>query len=194
MNLISLFWTLFLSLCWTLWIWWSWWRDLPSSLSLRYILSNSFLSRSHVTHPMPLSDLSIPFVLLPSHFIKLTPVLFSCHSSHVTHLISQSHVTHLLSRSHVSHHMSLISCLITLSHISCLITSSLISCLIITSVIQSYCHIFSLVATFNFCPWPLPTNHRIILPVTSAHPLCNNLCQPCRVLLPRRIGIFSRCL
>ena len=72
---------------------------------------------------------------------------------------------------------------------SCLITSSLISCLIITSVIQSYCHIFSLVATFNFCPWPLPTSHRIMLPVTSAHPLRSSLCPLRSVLLPRRIGI-----
>ena len=74
--------------------------------------------------------------------------LITCHSSHVTHLMSHHYVTD-------------------------------------TKLLP----IYSWVATFNFCQWPLPTSYRIILPVTSAHPLRSNLCQPRSVLLPRRIGI-----
>ena len=54
--------------------------------------------------------------------------------------------------------------------------------------------IYSLVAIFDFCPWALPTIHRIILMVTSAHPLRSNLCPPHSVLLPRRIGIGFQCV
>ena len=134
--------------------------------SFRHISSNSFLSRSHVTHPMPLSDLSIPYVLLVSHLIQLIPVSISCHSSHVTHLMSHHYVTHLMSHHYITHLMS--------HH--CVTDAKLLT-------------IYSRVATFNFCPWPLPTSHRIILPVTSAHPLRSNLCPHRSVLLPGRIEI-----
>ena len=50
--------------------------------------------------------------------------LITCHSSHVTHLMSHHYDTH---------HMSLISCLDLMSLISCLDLMSLISCLSITS-------------------------------------------------------------
>ena len=95
--------------------------------------------------------------------------LITCHSSHVTHLMS---------RSHFIHHRSLISCLITTSLISCLITTSLISCLIITSLILSYC-LYTLgwphlTFAHDLCPlvtalyywWPLP----IPSAVTYAYP------------------------
>ena len=158
----------------------------------------------------------------------------SCHSSHVTHLMSHHYVTHLISLISCLDLMSLISFLHLISHISCLDLMSLISFLIITSLISCHsslvsisCHsshvthlmshhylihlmsyhyvthhmshhyvtdtkllpIYSVLATFNFCPWPLPTSHRIMLPVTSNHTLCSNVCQPCSVLLPRKIGI-----
>ena len=48
--------------------------------------------------------------------------------------------------------------------------------------------IYSRVAIYNFCPWPLPTSHRIILPVTHAQTLRSSLCPTHSVLLPRRIG------
>ena len=51
--------------------------------------------------------------------------------------------------------------------------------------------IYSQVATFYINPWSLPTSHRIILLVTSAHPLRSNLCPPRSVHLSRRIEIGS---
>ena len=93
-------------------------------------------------------------------------VLISCHSSHVTHLISHHYVTDLMSRQNVTHLMS--------HHY-------------VTD--PKLLPIYNWVATFNFCPWPLPTGNRIILSVTSAHPLCNNLCPPRSIPLPRKIGI-----
>ena len=113
--------------------------------------------------------------------------LITCHSSHVTHLMPRSQVTHLMSGSHVTHHLSLISYLITISLISCLIIMCLMSFLYVTETMLL--PIYPRVARFNFCPWPLPTSHRTILPVTSAQPLRSNICPPCSVLLPRRIGI-----
>ena len=93
-------------------------------------------------------------------------VSISCNSSHVTHLMSHHYVTHLMSHHYVTHLM--------FHHY---VTD--------TKLLP----IYSWVATFNFCPWPLPTIHRIKLRLTSAHPLCSNLCPPCRVPLPKRIGI-----
>ena len=93
-------------------------------------------------------------------------VSISCHSSHVTHLMSHHYVTHLMSHHYVTHLMS---------HHYATDTKLL--------------PIYSRVATFNYCPWPLPTSLRLLLPVTSAHPLRSNLCPPCSVLLHRKIGI-----
>ena len=124
--------------------------------------------------------------LISSHSFHVSSLR---HSSHVTHLMSRSHVTHLMSRSPVTHHMSLISC--HSSHLTHLMSHHYLPHLMShhyvtdTKVLPNY----SRVATFNFCPWPLSTRGRIILPVTSAHPLRSNLYQPRSVLLPRRIGI-----
>ena len=93
-------------------------------------------------------------------------VSISCHSYHVSISCHSSHVTHLMSHHYVTHLMS---------HHYVTDTKLL--------------PIYSPVATFNFCPWPLPTSQRIILPVTSANPLRSNLCPPCSVLPHRRIGI-----
>ena len=117
--------------------------------------------------------------------------LVTCHSSHVTHLMFHHYVTHL---------MSLISCLDLMSLISCLDLMSLITCH--SSHVSSLPHsshvsshvthimshhyvtdtkllpIYSRVATFNYCPWPLPTSHRIILPVTSATPSAVTYAHP----------------
>ena len=93
-------------------------------------------------------------------------VSISCHSSYVTYVISHHYVNHLMSHHYVTHLMS---------HHYVTDTTLL--------------PIYSRVATINFNPWPLPTSHRIILPLTSAHPLCSNLYAPCSVLPPRRIGI-----
>ena len=93
-------------------------------------------------------------------------VSISCHSSHVTHLMSRHYVTHLMSHYYITHLMS---------HHYVTDTKLL--------------PIYSRVATFNFCPWPLPTSHRIILRLTSGHPLYSNLCPPSSVPLPGRIGI-----
>ena len=79
---------------------------------------------------------------------------------------SRSHVTNLMSRTHVTHLMS---------HHYVTDTKLL--------------PIYSWVATYNFCPWPLPTIHHIILQATFAHPLRSKLCPPRSFLLPRRIGI-----
>ena len=103
------------------------------------------ISRSHVTHLIS---------------------LISCHSSHVTHLMSHLYVTHLMSHHYVTHLMS---------HHYVTDTKLL--------------PIYSRVATFNFHQWPQPTSHLIILRVTSSNPLRNNLCPSRSVLLPRRIGI-----
>ena len=93
-------------------------------------------------------------------------VLISCHSSHVTHLMSHHYVTHLMSHHYVTHLMC---------HHYVTDTKLLT--------------IYSRMATWNFCPWPLPTSHCIILPMTSAHPLHSDLCQTRSVFLPRTIGI-----
>ena len=92
--------------------------------------------------------------------------LISCHSSHVTHLMSHHYVTHFMSHHNVTHLMS---------H----------NYVADTKLLPIYCRM----AKFNFCPRPLPSSHRIILPVTSAHPLPNTFCPPRSVLLPRIIGI-----
>ena len=102
-------------------------------------------------------------------------VSISCHSSHVTHLMSHHYVTRLKSHHYVTHLMS--------HHY----VSHLMSHHYVTDT--KLLPIYSGMATFNLCSWPLPTNHHIILPVTSAHPFRNNLCPPCSFLLPRRIGI-----
>ena len=111
--------------------------------------------------------------------------LISSYSSHVTSLRHSSHVTQL---------MSLISFLDSMS----LITTSLISCHSshVTHLMSHHyvtdtklLPIYPRVATFNLWTWPLPTSHRKIIPVTSAHPLRSNLCPPRSVPLPRRIGI-----
>ena len=92
--------------------------------------------------------------------------LISCPSSHVSISCHSSHVTHLMSDHYVTHLRS-----------------------------QNYVTdtkllpIYSRVAIFNFCPWPLPTSHRIILLVTSAHLLRSNSYPSLSVLVPRRIGI-----
>ena len=104
-----------------------------------------------------------------SHF------LISCHSSHVSISCSSSHVTHLMSRHYFTHPLSHHYVTHLMSHHYLTDTKLL--------------PIYSRMATFNFCPWPLPTSNRIILPVTSANPLRSNLCPPCSVLLHRRIGI-----
>ena len=93
-------------------------------------------------------------------------VSISCHSSHVSQINYHHNVTHLMSHHYVTHLMS---------HHYVTDTKLL--------------PIYSRVATLNFCPWLLPTSYRIILPVTTAHPLRSNLCQSRSVLLPRRIGI-----
>ena len=96
--------------------------------------------------------------------------LILCHSSHVlshvTLLMSHHYVNNLLSHHYVTHLMS---------HHYVTDTKLL--------------PIYSWMATFNFCPRPLPTSHRIILPVTSAHPLHSNLWPVRSVFLPRRIRI-----
>ena len=107
--------------------------------SFWHISSDSFLSRSHVTHPMPLSDLSIPYVLLVSQLIQLIPVSISCHSSHVTHIMSHHYLTHLMSHHLVTHLMS--------HH--WVTDAKLLT-------------IYSRVAKFNFCPWPLPTLSTVV--------------------------------
>ena len=100
-----------------------------------------------------------------SHVIHLK-VPNSCHSSYVSISCHPSHVTHLMSHHYVTH--------LTSHH-----------CVTDTKLLPLY----SLVATFNFCPWTLPTSQRIILPVISAQPLRSNLCQPYSLFLPRRIRI-----
>ena len=92
--------------------------------------------------------------------------LISYHSSHVSSLRHSSHVTQLMSHHYVT---------------------DLVSHHYITPT--KLLPIYSWVATFNFCHWHLPTSHRIILPVTYAHPLRSILCPTLSVLLPRRIGI-----
>ena len=127
---------------------------------------------SHVTHLMSLISCLIITSLISYHSSHVSischssQFSISCHSSHVTNLMSHHYVTHLMSHHYVSHLMS--------HHY---VTN--------TKLLP----IYSRVATFNFCQWPLPTSHRIILLVTSAHPLRSNLCPTCSVLLPRRIGI-----
>ena len=113
-------------------------------------------------------------------------LLISCHSSFVSSLRHWSHITHLMSRSNVTHHMSL-----THHYITHLMSHHYLTLLMSHHYVTDtkLLPIYSRVATFNFCPWPLPSSHRIILPVTSAHPLHSSLCPPRSVLLPRRIGI-----
>ena len=117
---------------------------------------------------MSLIITSLISCLIITSLISCHSSLFSisCHSSHVTHLMSHHYLTHLMSHHYLTHHMS---------HHYVTDTKLL--------------PIYSWVATFNFCPWPLPTSQCKILPVTSAHPLRSNLCQPRSVLLPRRKGI-----
>ena len=93
-------------------------------------------------------------------------VSISCHSSHFSISCNSSHVTHLMSHHYITHLMS---------HHYVADTKLL--------------PIYSRVATFNFCPCPLPSSQRIILAVTSAHPLPSNFCPARSVPLPRRIGI-----
>ena len=130
------------------------------------------MSPSHVSHHMSLISCLITTSLISCHSSHvsisrhLSHVSISCHSSFVTHLLSHHDVTHLLSHHYLTHLM--------FHHY---VTD--------TKLLP----IYSRVATFNFCPWPLPTSHRIILPVTSAHPLCSNLCPPRSVPLPRGIVI-----
>ena len=130
------------------------------------------MSPSHVTHHMSLISCLITTSLISYHSSHVSischsyHVSISCHSSHVTHLMSHHYVTHLMSHHYVSHLMS---------HHYVTDTKLL--------------PIYSRVATFNFCPWPLATSHRIILLVTSTNPLHSNLCLPCSVLLHRRIEI-----
>ena len=131
---------------------------------------------SHVTHLMSLISCLIITSLISCHS---SHVSLSCHSfhvrisyqsSHVTHLISHHYLTHLMSHHYVTH---------LTSHDSVTYTKLL--------------PLYSLVATFIFCPWTLPTSQRIILPVISAQPLLSNLCQPYSLFLPRRIRIgFQR--
>ena len=102
-------------------------------------------------------------------------VSISCHSSHVSISCHSSHVTHLMFHHYVTHLMSHLYVTWLISHHYVTYTKLL--------------PIYSRVATVNFCPWPLPFSHRIILTVTSAHPLRSKLCPTCSVLLPRRIGI-----
>ena len=132
--------------------------------------------------------------------------IITCHSSHVTHLMSHHYVTHLMSIISCLDLMSLISCLDLMSlialhsshvslrhssHVTHLMSHHYVSHLISHHYVTDtkLLPIYSWVATFNFCTWPLPTSHRIILPVTSANPLRSNLCPPCSVLLHRRIEI-----
>ena len=127
---------------------------------------------SHVTHLMSLISCLIITSLISYHSSHVSischssHFSISCHSPHVTNLMSHHYVSHLMSHHYVSHLMS---------HHYVTDTKLL--------------PIYSRVATFNFCPPPLPTNHHIIIPVTSAQPLRINLCPPRSVLLPRRIGI-----
>ena len=127
---------------------------------------------SHVTHLMSLILCLIITSLIsyhPSH-VSISchsfHVSISCHTSYVTHLMSHHYVTHLMSHHYVTHLMS---------HHYVTDTKLL--------------PIYSRVVTFSLCLWPPPTSHRIIFPVTPAHPLCSNLCPPCSVLLRWRIGI-----
>ena len=113
---------------------------------------------------MSLTHLSLD--LMPLIACLIITSLISYHSSHVSISCHTSHVTHLMSHHYVTDLMS--------NHY---VTD--------TKLLP----IYSRVATFNFCPRPLPTNHHIIIPVTSAQPLRINLCSPRSVLLPRRIGI-----
>ena len=115
-------------------------------------------------------------------------VLISCpsshvssfrHSSHLNHLMSRSHVTHLMSQSHVSSH---VTHLMSHHYVTHLMSHHYVTD---TKLVP----IYSRVATFNFCPWSLPTCHRIILPVTSTHSLRSNLCPPRSILLPKKIVI-----
>ena len=121
------------------------------------------MSRSHVTHHMSVILCLIITSLISCHS---SHVSISCHSSHVSHFMSHHYLTHLMSHYYVTHLMS---------HHYVTDTKLL--------------PIYSRVATFNFCPLPLPTSHRIILPVTSANSLRSNLCPPRSVLLPKRLGI-----
>ena len=101
--------------------------------------------------------------------------LITCHASHVSISFHSSQVTHLMSHHYITHLMSHHNVTHLMSHHYVTDTKLL--------------PIYSRMATFNFCPWPLSTSHCIILLVTSAHPLCSNLCLPHSVLLQRRIGI-----
>ena len=127
---------------------------------------------SHVTHIMSLISCLIFTSLYSYHSshvsisCHLSHFSISCHSSHVTHLMSHHYVSHCMSHHYVTHLMS---------HHYVTDTKLL--------------PIYTPVARFNFCPWPLTTSHRIILPMTSANPLRSNLCQTCSVLLHRRKGI-----
>ena len=94
--------------------------------------------------------------------------------------------------------MSLISYVIITSLISCHSSHVSISCPSSHVTHLMFRHyvtvikllpIYSPVAKFHFCPRPLHSSHRIILSFTSGHPLSSNLCPPCSVLLPRRLGI-----
>ena len=126
-------------------------------------VSHSSQSRSHVTHHM-----SLIWCL-----IITSPI--SCHSSHVLIFCHSSHISNSCHSSHVTHHMPY-------HYVTHLSSHHYVTD---TKLLPTY----SRVATFNFCPWPLPNSPRIILPVTSAQPLHSNLCPPRSVILPRRIGI-----
>ena len=143
-------------------------------MSLISCLITSLISchSSHVTHLMSLISCFIIMSLISCHSSHVSischssHVSISCHSSHVTPLMSHHYVTHLMSHHYVTHVMA---------HHYVTDTKLL--------------PIYSRVATFYFCPWPLPTSHRIIIPVTSAHPLRCNWCPARSVVLPRRAGI-----
>ena len=124
------------------------------------------LMSHYVTHLMSLISCHSSHVSISCHS---SHVSISCHSSHVTPLMSHHYVTHLMSHHYVTHVMS---------HHYVTDTKLL--------------PIYSRVATFYFCPWPLPTSHCIIIPVTSAHPLRCNWCPARSVVLPRRAGIGSQ--
>ena len=112
--------------------------------------------------------------------------LITCHSSHVTHLMSHHYVIHLISHHYVTHLMSHhnVTHLMSNHYITHLMSHHYFTD---TTLLP----IYSRVATFYFNPWPLPISHRIILLVTSAQPLRSNLCPPHSIHPSRRIGIGS---
>ena len=188
--------------------------DLMSLISCLDLMSLITCHSSHVTHLMSLITCHSSHVTHLMSFIacQSSHVTHLMSGSHVTQLMSRSYVTHHMSlischSSHVSISCHLISCLIITSLITCHSSHVSISCRsshvtdlmshhYLTHLVSHHyvtdaqlLPIYSRMATFNFCQWPLPTSHRIILPVTCAHPLRSNLCPLLSVHLPRKIGI-----